>query len=73
MPTVMIRIDPEIKKRLDAIRVHHRETYGDIIGRLLEAFPDAGNAGMNSYPKFSQDYRRSRDKEPGMRTEIEID
>ncbi len=38
MPTVMLRIDPLLKSRLDSLRIHRRETYGDIIERLIDAY-----------------------------------
>ncbi len=31
-----IKIDEKLKKRLDKLKIHKRETYGDIIERLIE-------------------------------------
>ena len=36
MPKVLIRISEENKKALDNMKVHHRETYDDVVQRLLE-------------------------------------
>lgn len=30
-----IQLDSEIKTRLDSLKIHHRETYNDLIGRLI--------------------------------------
>jgi hypothetical protein len=48
MPTVMLRIDPDVKKRLETLKIHPRETYGDVIVRLIEAYTgkSAGNLGV---------------------------
>ena len=34
--TSVIRIDVELKKQLDALKEHPRETYEDVIRRLVE-------------------------------------
>jgi len=34
--TTIIRVRVETKKALDEIKIHHRETYDDVISRLLE-------------------------------------
>jgi predicted CopG family antitoxin len=31
-----IQIDEELKKKLDELKIHHRETYNDLIERLIE-------------------------------------
>ena len=31
-----IQLDEKLKKKLDNLKVHHRETYNDIISRLVE-------------------------------------
>ena len=36
MPKVLIRISEENKKTLDDMKVHPRETYDDVVQRLLE-------------------------------------
>ena len=38
-----IVIDEETKKDLDKIKLHPRETYGDIIVRLIKYFKDGKN------------------------------
>ena len=35
MATTTIQIDTDLKKKLDKIKVHHRETYNELIMRLL--------------------------------------
>lgn len=34
-----IQIDEDLKERLDKTKVHHRETYNDLIVRLLDSSP----------------------------------
>lgn len=36
MVNKLISISEELKCRLDTIKIHHRETYGDLIERLIE-------------------------------------
>ena len=36
MSITTIKLDHEIKERLDAFKVHPRETYNDIVKRMLE-------------------------------------
>ena len=36
MVTKQIKIDEDIKKQMDNIKIHKRETYSDIIERLIE-------------------------------------
>ena len=74
MPTVMIRIEPSVKSRLDALRVHPRETYGDIIIRLVDAFEgtDTGkeNPAWQDPVRYSTVYKTPG---PTNRSEIDID
>lgn len=32
-----IQIDEEIKKKLDRLKIHHRETYNELISRLISS------------------------------------
>jgi hypothetical protein len=34
-----IQIDESLKKKLDNIKVHHRETYNELIARILNSNP----------------------------------
>ena len=36
MTSTTIQIDRDLKSHLDGLKIHPRETYNDIIGRLLE-------------------------------------
>ena len=74
MPTVMIRIEPSVKSRLDALRVHPRETYGDIIIRLVDAFE--GKGATKGSPALQDPVRYStvyKTPGPSNRSEIDID
>ena len=74
MPTVMIRIEPAVKSRLDTLRVHPRETYGDIILRLVDAYAGSGAGKSSTVPpessKYSTVYRTGGSND---RREIDID
>jgi hypothetical protein len=76
MPTVMLRIDPDVKKRLETLKIHPRETYGDVIVRLIEAYTgkSAGNLGVPTEAEHSSrpPYPRTVMDE-GERQEIDID
>jgi len=37
MPTT-IQIEPELKSKLDSFKIHHRETYNELLSRLIENF-----------------------------------
>jgi len=34
----LVKVSEETKKRLDSLKIHHRETYDDVIRRLIEFF-----------------------------------
>jgi predicted transcriptional regulator len=36
MATTTIQLSTELKRRLDALKLHPRETYGDVLERILE-------------------------------------
>jgi len=40
MVNTTIKLSQEIKKKLDEIKVHPRETYAQVIKRLLECYKD---------------------------------
>jgi hypothetical protein len=74
MPTIMLRVDPAVKKRLDTLKIHHRETYGDVILRLIEAYSVAKMPGPGSVrEERATPVPRSRTIDEGKRREIEID
>lgn len=35
-----IQLDESIKKKLDSLKVHHRETYNELLKRLIQGQPD---------------------------------
>jgi len=40
MDSTTIKIDAALKRRLDTLKVHPRESYSDVIGRLVECTVD---------------------------------
>ncbi|MFA5613521.1 MAG: hypothetical protein WC993_03525 [Methanoculleus sp.] len=36
MTSVTVRIDGELKSRLNALKIHPRESYNEVIGRLVD-------------------------------------
>jgi len=54
--TTTIQIDRSLKARLDKIKIHPRETYNDILERLLEDLqelaPDVKRAADRAYKEF---------------------
>lgn len=40
MVTKQIKINEKLKKRLDKLKIHKRETYGDVIERLIKDAPN---------------------------------
>ena len=47
MKTTVIRISLDVKKMLDEMKIHHRETYDDIIVRLIAYEDDTGTGEGN--------------------------
>ena len=40
MHSSCLRVDPETKARLDDLKVHPKESYNDVIDRLVDSFID---------------------------------
>ena len=40
MPATTIKIDTDLKERLDTLKVHPRESYSEVISRLVETAID---------------------------------
>jgi len=38
-----IRLDNSVKKKLDSIKIHPRESYSDVIARMLDSSPKTDN------------------------------
>jgi len=41
-----IQLDEGVKKKLDALKVHHRETYNELLKRILSGFSDADKESL---------------------------
>ena len=55
MGTSLVRIEDEVKKNLDNFKLHHRESFNDVIERLMIGEPTSvknqGKASNNSKPE----------------------
>jgi predicted transcriptional regulator len=40
MPTATVQLQPDVKKRLDEMKLHPRESYNAVIARLLDSCYD---------------------------------
>ncbi len=40
MEPTTLRVDLEVKKRLDELKIHPKESYNEVIARLIEAYTD---------------------------------
>ncbi len=40
MPSITVRIDSDLRDRLNALKTHPRESYNDVIGRLVDMAVD---------------------------------
>lgn len=40
--TEVIKIEEQTKKFLDALKIHKRETYDDVLNRLIKEFGEVG-------------------------------
>lgn len=54
--TTTVQLDRKVKARLDAMKIHPRETYNDVLERILEDLqelsPDAKRAADKAYREF---------------------
>ncbi len=41
-----IQLDESVKKKLDALKVHHRETYNELIERIISGFSNADKESL---------------------------
>ena len=60
MTTVQIRRD--LKARLDAMKVHGRETYNDVLERILEDLEDISPEAMRRYDEIAKQVKAGKFK-----------
>lgn len=41
-----IQLNEDVKKKLDALKVHHRETYNELLERIISSFSDADKESL---------------------------
>jgi predicted DNA-binding protein len=54
---VRIRISVETRDRLRAMKRHPRETYGEVIERLLDDYEDTSPAALRRYDRIAKEVR----------------
>ncbi|HKZ60673.1 MAG TPA: hypothetical protein VJ547_12635 [Candidatus Thermoplasmatota archaeon] len=50
--TTTVQIDRTLKARLDAMKLHSRESYNDVLERILEDLEDINPAAMRRYDEI---------------------
>ena len=46
-----IKVSAEVKRKLDSLKVHPRETYEDVIRRLIEFYERSGSGTTRTQPE----------------------
>jgi len=58
--TTTLQIDRSLKARLDRLKIHPRETYNDVIERLVEDTKELSPAILRSIEKARADFKAGR-------------
>ncbi|MSS74892.1 hypothetical protein EXS73_01620 [Candidatus Pacearchaeota archaeon] len=56
-----IQLDESIKSKLDILKTHHRETYNDLLKRLLERYEGGDNEALVDTIEVMGDAQKMRD------------
>jgi len=46
-----IKVSAEVKRKLDSLKVHPRETYEDVIRRLIDSYERSGSGTTRTQPE----------------------
>lgn len=60
--TTTVQIDRKLKARLDTMKIHSRETYNDVLERLLEDLEEISPADLRRYEEISKQVKAGKYK-----------
>lgn len=60
--TTTVQIDRELKARLDAMKLHSRESYNDVLIRILEDLEDINPAALRRYDEILKQVKAGKFK-----------
>lgn len=55
-----IQVSEDVKKHLDSLRMHSRETYDEVLDRVLEDFEEINNETKERIAKAERDIKAGR-------------
>jgi predicted transcriptional regulator len=60
--TTTVQIDRSLKARLDNMKLHSRESYNDVLERILEDLEDISPAALRRYDEISRQVKAGKYK-----------
>lgn len=60
--TTTVQINRDLKARLDAMKLHQRETYNDVLERILEDLEDISPAAFRRYEEIAKQVKAGKFK-----------
>jgi predicted transcriptional regulator len=60
--TTTVQIDRDLKARLDRMKIHSRESYNDVLERLLEDLEDISPAALRRYEEIAKQVKAGKFK-----------
>ena len=60
--TTTVQIHRDLKARLDAMKLHKRETYNDVLERILEDLEDISPEAMRRYDQIAKQVKAGKFK-----------
>ena len=60
--TTTVQIHKDVKARLDSMKLHSRESYNDVLVRILEDLEDISPAAMRRYDEILKQVRAGKFK-----------
>jgi len=60
--TTTVQIDRQLKARLDRMKLHSRESYNDVLERLLEDLEEISPADLRRYDEISKQVKAGKYK-----------
>lgn len=60
--TTTVQIKRDLKAKLDAMKIHQRETYNDVLERILEDLEDISPAAFRRYEEIAKQVKAGKYK-----------
>jgi hypothetical protein len=60
--TTTVQVRREIKAKIDAMKLHHRESFNDVLERILEDLEDISPEAMRRYGEIMKEVKAGKFK-----------